>query len=315
MGVMVLLEHKEAIMGSAELMLILGLVLAGVAVFLFVSSIFASNNDKQQLSWANNDEPVKSKNPVINFSRPLVHQFTLQHALRIKNEGYRKRVRKYIKTSGLSSELNEDEFIGLQLLWGVMFPIFLYIMNFSLQLGLSTPIVFGMGLLGFYLPQIHAKGEKKRRELSVRADLPFFIDLLALSVEAGLDFFSAIQKIVDKSIGGNSVLADELATVLKDIKVGASKSQALKDMGERLDMSEVTSFVAVLIDAEASGSSISQVLKDQSVQMRMERFVRAEKAGARASQTILIPLMLFILPAVFIIVFGPVAVSFMYGGK
>ena len=302
-------------MGSAELMLILGLVLAGVAVFLFVSSIFASNKDKQQLSWANNDEPVKSKNPVINFSRPLVHQFTLQHALRIKNEGYRLRVRKYIKTSGLSSELNEDEFIGLQILWGVMFPIFLYIMNFSLQLGLSTPILFGMGLIGFYLPQIHAKGEKKRRELSVRADLPFFIDLLALSVEAGLDFFSAIQKIVDKSIGGNSVLADELATVLKDIKVGASKGQALKDMGERLDMNEVTSFVAVLIDAEASGSSISQVLKDQSVQMRMERFVRAEKAGARASQTILIPLMLFILPAVFIIVFGPVAVSFMYGGK
>jgi tight adherence protein C len=172
-----------------------------------------------------------------------------------------------------------------------------------------------MGLIGFYLPQIHAKGEKKRRELSVRADLPFFIDLLALSVEAGLDFFSAIQKIVDKSIGGDSVLADELATVLKDIKVGASKSQALKDMGERLDMNEVTSFVAVLIDAEASGSSISQVLKDQSVQMRMERFVRAEKAGARASQTILIPLMLFILPAVFIIVFGPVAVSFVYGGK
>jgi tight adherence protein C len=302
-------------MGSAELMLILGLVLAGVAVFLFVSAIFASNKDKQQLSWANNDEPVKSKNPVINFSRPLVHQFTLQHALRIKNEGYRKRVRKYIKTSGLSSELNEDEFIGLQLLWGVMFPIFLYIMNFSLQLGLSVPIVFGMGLIGFYLPQIHAKGAKKARELSVRADLPFFIDLLALSVEAGLDFFSAIQKIVDKSIGANSVLADELATVLKDIKVGASKSQALKDMGERLDMNEVTSFVAVLIDAEASGSSISQVLKDQSVQMRMERFVRAEKAGARASQTILIPLMIFILPAVFIIVFGPVAVTFMYGGK
>ncbi|WP_253720872.1 type II secretion system F family protein [Bdellovibrio bacteriovorus] len=302
-------------MGSAELMLILGLLLAGVAVFLFVNSIFASNTDKQQLSWANNDEPVKSKNAIINFSRPLVHQFTLQHALRIRSEGYRKRVRKYIKTSGLSAEINEDEFIGLQLLWGVMFPIFLLIMNFSLQLGLPVPMVIGVGLMGFYLPQIHAKGEKKRRELSVRADLPFFIDLLALSVEAGLDFFSAIQKIVDKAQGTDSVLADELGTVLKDIKIGASKTQALKDMAERLDMNEITSFVAVLVDAESTGASISQVLKDQSVQMRLERFVRAEKAGAKASQTILIPLMLFILPAVFIIVFGPVAVSFMYGGK
>lgn len=302
-------------MGSAELMLILGLLLGGVSVFLFVSSIFASNSDKAQLSWANNDEPVKSKNPVINFSRPLVHQFTLQHAMKIRSESYRKRVKKYILTSGLSSELNEDEFIGLQILWGVMFPIFLLIMNFSLQLGLSPMMVIGMGLIGFYLPQIHAKGEKKRRELSVRGDLPFFIDLLALSVEAGLDFFSAIQKIVDKARGQNSVLADELGTVLKDIKIGASKSQALKDMASRLDMNEVTSFVAVMVDADSTGASISQVLKDQSVQMRLERFVRAEKAGARASQTILLPLMLFILPAVFIMVFGPVAISFMYGGK
>lgn len=300
-------------MGSAELMLILGLLLGGVAVFLFVSSIFASNQGKQQLSWANNNEPVKSKNAIINFSRPLVHQFTLQHALRIRSESYRKRVRKYILTSGLSAELNEDEFIGLQILWGVMFPIFLFIMNFSLQLGLSPALLLGMGLMGFYLPQIHAKGQKKNRELSVRADLPFFIDLLALSVEAGLDFFSAIQKIVDKAQGTSSVLADELGTVLKDIKVGASKSQALKDLAERLDMNEITSFVAVLVDAEATGASISQVLKDQSIQMRLERFVRAEKAGAKASQTILIPLMLFILPAVFIMVFGPVAVSFMYG--
>ncbi|RYZ84133.1 MAG: type II secretion system F family protein, partial [Proteobacteria bacterium] len=85
------------------------------------------------------------------------------------------------------------------------------------------------------------------------------------------------------------------------------------DMAERLDIGEITSFVAVLVDAESNGASISKVLKDQSVQMRLERFVRAEKAGAKASQQILIPLMLFILPAVFIMVFGPVAVGFMSG--
>jgi tight adherence protein C len=309
------MNHKEAKMGSAEFMLILGLALAGVSVFLFVSAIFSSNTDKAQLSWANNDEPVKSKNPVINFSRPLVHQFTLQHSMRIRSQSYRKKVRMFIKTSGLSSELNEDEFIGLQILWGVMFPLFLIVINFSLQLGFSLIICVGIGLIGFYLPQIHASGQRKIRKISVLADLPFFVDLLALSVEAGLDFFSAIQKIVDKSRGTDSVLAEELGIVLKDIKIGSSKTQALKELAERLDMSEITSFVAVLIDAEATGASISQVLKDQTEQMRLERFVRAEKAGARASQTILIPLMLFILPAVFIMVFGPVAISFMNGGK
>ncbi|MBC7371560.1 MAG: type II secretion system F family protein [Bdellovibrionaceae bacterium] len=301
-------------MGSADLLLIAGFVLGGLSIYLFVSALFSSNKDSQQLSWANNSEPVKSKSPVINFSRPLVHQFTLQHAPRVKSVSYRKRVRRYILTSGLSKELNEDEFIGLQILWGFMFPVFMVIMNFALALDLPLFVMIILGLGGFVFPQMHASAEKKRREISVRGDLPFFIDLLALSVEAGLDFFAAIQKIVDKADVSQSVLADELGTVLKDTKIGSSKTQALRDMGERLDIPEITSFVAVLIDAEASGSSISKVLKDQSIQMRLERFVRAEKAGARASQLILMPLMLFILPAVFIMVFGPVAVSFIYGG-
>lgn len=302
-------------MGSAELMLFAGLILAGASVFLFVSSLLAGKPGATQLSWASGTEPIKSKNGVINLCRPLVHQFTLQHAGRITSEKYRKKIRHLIKVGGLASELNEDEFIGLQIFLGVAFPIFLAIMNFSLDLGFPPVFVIGLGLLGFFMPEMHCKGTKKNRELSVRADLPFFIDLLALSVEAGLDFFGAIQKIVDKVATNDSVLAEEFKIVLKDIKIGSSKAEALKEMGARLDMQEVTSFVAILIDAEASGASISQVLKDQSIQMRLERFMRAEKAGARASQLILLPLMLFILPAVFIMVFGPVFVGMKYGGN
>ncbi len=302
-------------MGSAELMLFAGLILAGASVYLFVSSLLAGKPGATQLSWASGTEPIKSKNGVINLCRPLVHQFTLQHAGKIKSAKYRKKIRHLIKVGGLASELNEDEFIGLQIFLGVAFPMFLAIMNFSLDLGFPPLFVIGLGLFGFLMPEMHCKGTKKNRELSVRADLPFFIDLLALSVEAGLDFFGAIQKIVDKVATNDSVLAEEFKTVLKDIKIGSSKSEALKEMGARLDMQEVTSFIAILIDAEASGASISQVLKDQSVQMRQERFMRAEKAGARASQLILLPLMLFILPAVFIMVFGPVAVGMMYGAQ
>ncbi len=302
-------------MGSAELMLFTGLLLAGGAVYLFLSSLLAGKPGESQLSWASGTEPIKSKNGVINLCRPLVHQFTMQHASKIKSEKYRKKIRHLLKVGGLSSELNEDEFIGLQIFLGFAMPVFLLIMNFSLDLGFSPFMVIGLGFVGFFMPEMHCKGSKKNRELSVRIDMPFFIDLLALSVEAGLDFFGAIQKIVDKAEGQDSVLAEEFKTVLKDIKIGSSKTDALKELAARLDMQEMTSFVAVLIDAEATGASISQVLKDQSVQMRMERFVRAEKAGAQASQLILIPLMLFILPAVFIMVFGPVAVSAMYGGK
>ena len=302
-------------MGSAELMLFTGLLLAGGAVYLFLSSMLAGRPGESQLSWASGSEPIKSKNGVINLCRPLVHQFTMQYASKIKSEKYRKKIRHLIKVGGLSSELNEDEFIGLQIFLGFAMPVFLLIMNFSLDLGFAPILLIGMGAIGFFMPEMHCKGSKKNRELAVRIDMPFFIDLLALSVEAGLDFFGAIQKIVDKAEGQNSVLAEELKIVLKDIKIGSSKTDALKDLAARIDMQEMTSFVAVLIDAEATGASISQVLKDQSVQMRVERFMRAEKAGAQASQLILVPLMLFILPAVFIMVFGPVAVAAMYGGK
>lgn len=298
---------------SPELLLVMAMVLAGISVFLVTQALLTNNTDKDLLSWANGTEPAKSSSSLINWSRPLVHQFTLQHAARIKRPSYRKKLEKLILTSGLSRELNVDEFIGLKIFWGLGFPGFLFVINFAFGLNIN-PVIFLFGIgLGWQFPDIYAKSQKKKREVSVRADLPFFADLLALSTEAGLDFISAIQRITEKAEG--SVFADELSIVLKDIKLGSARSDALKGLTKRIDISEIMSFVAVLVDADATGASIAQVLKDQSVQIRLERFVRAEKAGARASQLMLVPLIFFILPAVFIVVFGPVAVNMLSGGK
>lgn len=308
-----LVEHKGEEMGSAELSLAGALVLTAYAVYSFVSTILTNNTDKDALSWASGDEPVKSKSALVNACRPLVHNFTIQHALKIKNPRYRKNVENLLLTAGLSRELNVDEFIGLQILWGGMFPGVLAVMNFALGMGLPWIMIVLVAPLGAYYPQIYAKAEKQRREVKVRKDLPFFADLLALSTEAGLDFIGAIQRIVDKA-SEDSVLAEELAIVLKDIKLGSSRADALRGLIRRIDSQEITSFVAVLVDADSTGASISQVLKDQSTQIRLERFVRAEKAGAKASQSMLIPVVLFILPAVFLVVFGPIVIS-MFAGK
>lgn len=300
-------------MGS-ELLPYLYILATGVAVYWTVTILLSKNEDMQALSWASGAEPEKSKSPAIEISRTLVHQFTIQHALKIKNPKYRKKVENLILTSGMGAELNVDEFIGMQILWGVMLPVVLTILNFALQLGYPTILFLAMIPIGWQFPRFHANAMRQKRQVSVRVDLPFFIDLLALSTEAGLDFQGAIQRIVEKSRGG-SVLADELEGVLRDITLGSSRAQALRAMANRLDMSEVSSFVNVVIDADSTGASISKVLKDQSNQMRLERFVNAEKEGAKASQKILIPLMVFILPAVFIMVFAPVALNFMYGNN
>lgn len=296
-----------------DILLYLGMFLTGASIYWFVYSLFAANEDSKALSWATGTEPKKSKSPIINFSRPLVHQFTLKYAQRIKSEKVRSNIEYKIITGGLQSELNVDEFIGLKYLWGIMFPIVLILLNFALQLGYPWPIVFILAPIGYMIPDFHANAQKKKRAAEVIIDLPFFIELLALSTQAGADFFIAIKKIIEKA--ENSVLAEELNRVLQDNNLGTSREKAMKDMAYRLDIPEVTSFVNVINDAGATGASVSGVLKDHAEQMRMERFVRAEKAGARASQAMLIPMMMFILPAVFIIVFAPVALQFIYGGK
>lgn len=287
--------------------------MAGVSIYLFVHALFREAREVKALAWASGDAPAKSQSKIIELSRPLVHKLTLKFARKIQKPSYRKKIEYLLLTSGLSGELNTDEFIGLQILWGILFPIVLVILNFTLELGYPPWLLLGLGFLGYLLPNFHANAKKKARFSKVQIDLPFFIDLLALSTEAGLDFLGAIQRIVDKA--ENSVLAGELATVLKDLKLGASRKDSLLGLAYRLDIAEIQSFVTMLIDADSTGVSIAQVLKEQSQQMRLNRFVKAEKAGARASQAILLPLMIFIIPAVFIMVFGPAVLQFLYGGK
>ncbi len=295
-------------------MLIGGLLLVGFSVYLMLSTFLNANEEIPAMSWESGDNPNKSRSQFIEISRPLVHRFCMNIVSKIKAQKYRKKVKEKIITSGLSSEINVDEFIGMQILWGLLFPLLLILFNFTLELGYHPLFILILGGFGSYFPHLHANAEKQKRYLSVIADLPFFIDLLSLSTKAaGMDFITAIQRVVDKA--ENSVFADELAIVLQDIKLGSSRADALKALADRLDIREVTSFVVVVVDAEASGQSVGDVLSQQSVQMRLERLMRAEKAGAKASQLILIPIMLFILPAVFIMVFGPVVLQFFSGGS
>ncbi len=298
-----------------DFLAMLYILVTGFAVYWTVMVIFSKNEDMKVLQWASGNAPTKSSSAAIELSRTLTHQFTIQHATKIKNPKYRKKVERTILTSGLSSELNVDEFIGMKILWGVMLPVLLIILNFALQYNYPWFFFVVLCPIGWVFPDMHARAMRTTRVTSVRLDMPFFIDLLALATEAGLDFSGAIQRIVEKSRGTGSVLADELDQVLRDITLGSSRAQALRGLGNRLDMSEINSFVNVIIDADSTGASIAKVLKDQSAQMRVERFVRAEKAGAQASQKILVPLIFFILPAVFVMVFAPIALNFMYGKK
>ena len=294
------------------IILVAGLGLGAASVYIFCATLFSNNNDSQSLAWAEGNEPTPSKMPLIQISRPLVHNFTLQHVKHIKSRSYRKLVERKILTAGLKKEINMEEFIGLQILWGVMFPILFVIMNFALQFNYPYWSALVISLFGIYFPHFYCSSQKKQRDIKIIGELPFFIDLMALSTEAGLDFFGAIQKITEKA--KHSILAEELLIVQKDIKLGSSRKDALENLKNRLDIDEITSFCTMIADSEETGASIAKTLKAKSEQMRHDRFSKAEKAGAQASQKMLIPMVLLILPAVFITVFAPVGLQFFYGG-
>ena len=164
------------------------------------------------------------------------------------------------------------------------------------------------GFLVFALaPGIWLKGELKRRHLSIMKALPFVLDLLTLSVEAGMDFISALQR--NCQTRRMDALNEELLRMVHEIQVGSSRREALKAMSDRVNQPDLRGLAHALVQADEFGVSIGAILRIQSEQLRSRRFDRAEKLAAEAPTKMLGPLMLCIFPAVFIIVLGPVIVQ------
>ena len=163
-------------------------------------------------------------------------------------------------------------------------------------------------MLGWMGVEMILSGRSRRRRDEVQRSLPDMLDLLTVSVEAGLGFEGALMKIVEKSDG---LLADEFLTVLRETKMGKSRRDALKDMAERLNVDTLSNFIGSVIMAEQLGVSIGNVLRIQSNEMRQKKRQKAEEKAMKAPIKMLIPLVLFIFPAIFVILLGPAVIQLM----
>ena len=143
--------------------------------------------------------------------------------------------------------------------------------------------------------------------------MPFAVDMLALSVEAGLDFVAAMSKVISKA--KVSALTEEFDLVIKEITVGASRAEALRNLSWRVNLITLTSFCATLIAADSVGANISPILKALSGEIRQKKSNDVEKMAAKAATKILFPMMGFIVPAVFIIVSAPLILEFIGSQK
>jgi len=174
-------------------------------------------------------------------------------------------------------------------------------------------IILGAIAIAYILPDLWLNQKVSKRRYELARVLPETVDLLGLCVEAGLDFTTSVKWVIEKKVTNNPML-EELGLVLEEIRWGKQRSLALKDMAKRLDISEVSSFVQALVQAERMGTPVSETFGIISEDTRLQRFRRGERIALQAPIKILFPLIFCILPVIGIIVGGPVLLQFMQGG-
>ncbi len=247
------------------------------------------------------DRKAKFEKPLPLFFR-LLYPF-LPPVRRISEapgcENWRKAVQPKLLMAGYGDVLSPGDFIGIKLLFVALALLLAGFGVFSAHPGASLLVA---ALLVFY-PGAWLNATIKRRQLSIMKALPNVLDLLTLSVESGRDLISALRDILTRRRPDD--LGEELSRTFQEIQLGRKRSEALRAMAARVRQVDLTATVNAIVQAEELGVSIAQLLRIQGDAQRNKRFSMAEKLANEASVKIIIPVVLFILPAVFIILLGP----------
>jgi len=292
------------------------LLVFGVAAFYAALLLVPTGEEERvKMSLGVSMQGVESEevSPLIHGLRPL-YTILLPCVSWIRAPKYRERTERKFVTAGMTGMMNSNEFLAYKLLMSILFFVIFVIVFFKGLIGWHEPLwvdflILGLGII---FPDSWLNGQVRERQNRIRRTMPYVMDLLTLSVEAGLDFVQGVSKVCEKA--KKSPLIEELSFFLREIQVGASRQQALRNLSWRVEMQEMRSFSALLIQADILGASVGPVLRAQADLIRTQRFQRAERQGALAAQKILFPLILCIMPAVFIVIFGPVILNFIYGG-
>ncbi len=212
------------------------------------------------------------------------------------------RAHRSLQSSGQDFVLTPEELYGTRIVSAGAVSVVLLL--FAALLGKFSVgavvmcVAFGAPL-GWMYPTLWLGERRKARAKHVVRDLPIFLDFITMAVEAGLNITGAIEQSVDK--GPPGPLAQEFSRMLRDLRAGLPRSEALRRMSDRADISQVTNFTSALIQADRVGASLSETLRAQAMQRREERFLRAEKMALEAPVKMMLPLVLFFFPLIFVV--------------
>lgn len=227
-----------------------------------------------------------------------------------------------LRQGGLDYSINSAQFIAARVVTATLLAaVFCWVLG-SLEAVRKDSAGFSVdaylealaagALAGWAYPAVWLRDRLSFRRRELLKTLPFYLDIVTLCVEAGLNMHGAMQQAVAK--GPRGVLRDEFQRVLRDIRAGKSRADALRSMANRLNEPSITNFTTAVIQAESMGMNLGPVLRAQADQRRSERFLRAEKLAMEAPVKMLFPLIAFIFPCTFIVLFFPIVMKFMHSG-
>jgi tight adherence protein C len=238
--------------------------------------------------------------PVVGWFTGLGKRFTPQ--------GYVEKTKKKLIHAGRTQPEDLDRFLAIRVLTVAAIPVAWVIVIFFLNLAprLELAVLGGAALFLGLGPDAILNREVEERAYKIRVKLPDILDLLVISVEAGLGFEQALDRTVDAVPGP---LSDEFARMLNEVRAGSSRAEAMRALDDRINVTEVRSFVLAILQADTFGVSIGRVLRSLADEMRIKRRQLAQEQAQKAPVKMLIPMVFCIFPALFVVVIGPAIIN------
>jgi tight adherence protein C len=207
-----------------------------------------------------------------------------------------------LQAAGQDFVLTPEQLYGLRavaVLIGALFPYLALLLLGTHGFKLYFSGMLLGGLAGYFYPDLWLSERRKKRQRMVLRDLPVFLDFIVMTVEAGMNITGGVEQATQK--GPPGPLNQEFSRLLRDLRSGLPRAEALQRMAERMDMSQISSFTGSLIQSDRVGASLGETLRAQASQRREERFLRAEKLALEAPVKMMAPLVMFFFPLMFVV--------------
>ena len=294
--------------------IVIAAVAAGAILLIFIGLAGSSPVDPVQARLtqlgsmqAKNLEELELQAPFIERTlRPLASRLS-NSVSRVTSTSFSDRTEKRLALAGNPGDLRVADWLGIKAIGAIVGGILFFLLFVVLGV-LKFPVLIGFVLtvvgvaFGYTIPEFWLGGRVRKRQKAILMMIPDSLDLLTISVRAGLGFDAALGRVVEKLKGP---LSDEFRRALAEVRVGKARREALRDIVPRTEVQPLTNFIGAIIQAEQLGVSISKVLQVQSEQLRIERRQRAEEQAAKAPIKMLFPLVGCIFPSLFIVILGP----------